>query len=175
MSGETMLDFRERAMSLVDYEPETGLFRWKVKRNGYGGGTYPGKVAGTVHKDGYIIINFNARLWRAHRLAFLFMTGAVPPKGMEVDHVNGDRADNRWDNLRSVTRRQNNYNLGVSKKNVSGTKGVSWVASRGQWLARIKADGKVVHLGQFDEKQDAIAARRDGEAKYHGEFARKAA
>lgn len=175
MSGETMLSFREYAMSLVEYEPETGVFRWKVKRNICGGKVAPGVAAGTRHKDGYTVINFSGRMWRAHRLAWLFMTGEVPAKGLEIDHINGDRADNRWSNLRSVTRQQNNYNLGISKRNVSGVKGVSWVAGRNQWLARIKADGRIIHLGQFDSKEDAIAARRAGEAKYHGDFARKVA
>lgn len=172
MSGETMLSFRERAMSLVSYEPETGLFRWKDRRNSYGGCVNRGDIAGTVHRDGYIVINFSGRLWRAHRLAYLFMTGDVPPKGMDMDHINGDRADNRWVNLRTATRSQNNYNMRRTKLNVSGVKGVSWVAERGQWLARITVEGRKIHLGQFDEKERAIAARKEGERRYHGEFAR---
>lgn len=173
--GETMPDFRERAMSLVDYEPETGLFRWKVKRNGYGGGVRPGDVAGTVNSDGYVIINFSGKLWRAHRLAWLFQTGDVPEKGFEIDHRNGDRSDNRWSNLREVTKAQNMWNAKRPAANVSGVKGVSWVAERSQWIARITVNGRKVHLGQFDDKQQAIAARKAAEAKYHGEFARKAA
>ncbi len=169
-----MPDFRSIAMSMLDYEPETGLFKWKVKRNGYGGKVAPGVIAGTP-SHGYVAIKVAGRLWRAHRLAWLFMTGEVPPQGMEIDHISGVRDDNRWTNLRIVTRGQNNYNFGLSKRNVSGVKGVSWVAGRNQWLARLKVDGKIIHLGQFDSKEQAIAARKAGEAKYHGDFARKVA
>ncbi|MEY4838685.1 MAG: hypothetical protein RLZZ475_2544 [Pseudomonadota bacterium] len=175
MSGETMLNFREYAMSLVEYEPETGVFRWKVRRNSHGGCVNPGDIAGTFHRDGYVVINFSARLWRAQRLAHLFMTGDVPAKGLEIDHINGDRADNRWCNLRVVTKAQNMWNSKRPSTNVSGVKGVSWVAERGQWLARITVHGRKIHLGQFNSKEEAIAARRAGEAKYHGDFARKVA
>jgi hypothetical protein len=164
-------DYRKEAMSLLSYEPETGLFRWKVQRNSHGGKVRPGAIAGTP-SYGYVAIKVLGRLWRAHRLAWLFMTGDVPPKGMEIDHINGERTDNRWANLRCVTRSQNNYNMGVSRRNVSGVKGVSWVADRGQWLARLKIEGRIVHLSQFDEKERAIAARKEGERRYHGEFAR---
>ena len=168
-----MLQFREKAMSLLEYEPETGLFRWKVKRNSYGGKIAPGVVAGTVNKDGYVCIKVDGRLWRAHRLAWLFVTGEVPAKGMEIDHVNGSRSDNRWVNLRLASKAQNMWNAKRPAANVSGTKGVSWVADRKQWLARIKAHGRVIHLGQFSSKDEAIAARKAGEAKYHGQFARE--
>lgn len=167
------LDIRKEAMTLLDYEPENGLFRWKVERNSHAGKVRPGMVAGTP-AYGYVAIKVSGRLWRAHRLAWLFMTGELPAKGLEIDHINGHRADNRWANLRAVTRSQNNYNLGISKLNVSGTKGVSWVAERGQWLARITVDGRKIHLGQFDNKDSAIAARKEGERRYHGEYARAA-
>lgn len=163
--------FREEAMSLLSYEPETGLFRWKVDRLSYGGKAKAGVIAGTPHL-GYINIGVLGRMWAAHRLAWLFMTGDVPPKGMELDHINGDRADNRWANLRCVTKAQNMWNARRPKTNVSGVKGVSWVADRGQWLARITHHGRKIHLGQFDDKERAIAARKEGERRYHGEFAR---
>lgn len=175
MSGEKMLKFRELAMSLLQYEPETGLFRWKVKRNSYGGKIAPGVVAGTMNDQGYVCIKVDGRLWRAHRLAWLFIKGDTPRKGMEIDHVNGNRADNRWENLREVSKAQNMWNAKRPVANVSGVKGVSWVASRQQWLARITVNGRKVHLGQFDDKDQAIAARKAGEAKYHGEYARKVA
>jgi hypothetical protein len=171
--GETMPEFRAEAMELLDYEPETGLFRWKVKRNGYGGGVKPGDAAGTDNGQGYVQINVNQRIWRAHRLAWLFMTGALPPKGYEIDHINGKRSDNRWANLRQATRQQNNYNMGLSKRNVSGTKGVSWIARNRKWLARLKVEGRIVHLGEFTSLSDAVAARKAGERAHHQDFARK--
>lgn len=167
-------EFREKAMQMLSYEPETGLFRWKERRNSHGGPVMPGDIAGTPNY-GYVAIKTMGRLWRAHRLAWLFMTGSLPPKGMEIDHINGDRADNRWCNLRQVSKAQNMWNAKRPSANVSGVKGVSWVAERNQWLARITVNGRKIHLGQFDDKQQAIAARLAGEAKYHGEFARKVA
>lgn len=164
-------DFRERAMSLLSYEPDTGLFRWRVSRKSRGGPVHPGEIAGTS-KDGYIQIKVLGRVWRAHRLAWLFMTGSTPEKGFEIDHRNGVRNDNSWLNLRAATKPQNMWNAARPSTNVSGVKGVSWVAERGQWLARITVNGRKIHLGQFDEKQQAIAARKAGEAKYHGAFAR---
>lgn len=170
--GETMPEFRAKAMELLSYDPASGAFRWKVRRNGFGGGVKPDDVAGT-EKDGYVQINVDQRIWRAQRLAWLFMTGELPPKGYEIDHINGQRSDNRWANLRQVSRRQNNYNLGTSKRNVSGTKGVSWRARNNKWLARLKVDGRVIHLGEFDLLSDAVAARKAGERVHHREFARK--
>lgn len=160
-------------MQMLDYDPGTGIFRWKVKRNGFGGGVHPGDVAGT-DRYGYVQINVTQKLWRAHRLAWLFQTGELPPKGIEIDHINGIRNDNRWSNLRLVTRRQNNLNLGLSKRNVSGVKGVSWDAKSSKWLARLKHEGKVVHLGYHDTIEAAATARKDGERQYHGEYARAA-
>lgn len=175
MSGETMLEFRERAMSLVAYEPKTGIFRWKVRRNSFGGPVNPGDVAGTVNKDGYVVINFGGKLWRGQRLAWLFMTGHVPESGMEIDHRNGNRADNRWDNLRKAKKSQNMWNAKTPSTNTSGVKGVFWRKNRSRWLAQIKADGKQIYVGTFEKFEDAVAARKAAESKYHGEYARKAA
>lgn len=172
MGGETMPDFLTQAKALLRYDPASGAFIWQVERTCRGGRVMPGDIAGTP-KDGYIQIKVLGRQWRAHRLAWLYMTGALPPAGFEIDHINGQRSDNRWANLRQVTRSQNNYNLGVSKRNVSGTKGVSWVAARNKWLARLKVEGRVVHLGEFDLLSDAVAARKAGERAHHQEFARK--
>lgn len=167
-------EYRKEAMSLLSYEPETGLFRWMVVRQTTGRKIQPGEIAGTPNY-GYVAIKALGRLWRAHRLAWLFMTGELPPKGQEIDHINGNRADNRWANLRCVAKAQNMWNAKRPVTNVSGVKGVSWVAERGQWLARITVNGRKIHLGQFDDKERAIAARKQGERQYHGEFARKAA
>lgn len=165
-------DYLDRVREFLEYQPATGDFVWLVDRKSYGGGVKAGDVAGTS-KDGYVQIICLQRKWRAHRLAWLLMTGSLPPNGFEIDHINGQRSDNRWANLRQVSRSQNNYNLGVSKRNVSGTKGVSWVSARNKWLARLKVEGRVIHLGEFDLLSDAVAARKAGERAHHQEFARK--
>lgn len=165
-----MSSLRDNLSSLIQYEPETGLFRWLVARNGYGGGVRPGDIAGTP-RDGYVQINICQRVYRAHRLAWLFMTGDFPPKGHEIDHANRDRSDNRWANLRLATRSQNNMNAGLRTDNQSGCRGVSFVARTGKWHARIVVEGKVILLGDFAEKSTAIAARRRAEQSHFGAFA----
>lgn len=161
------------AKEVLAYEPLTGNFRWLVKRNSFSGGVNPGDVAGTM-KDGYVQIIANQRIWRAHRLAWAIMTGELPAKGLEIDHINGVRNDNSWTNLRLVTRRQNNQNMGLSRRNVSGVKGVSWNSRAGKWLANIKTKDRRVHLGYYSTVEEAAAARKAGEQAYHGEYARAA-
>lgn len=165
-----MPSFRDQAMEMLAYDPEAGIFTWKVKRNCHGGGIVPGVQAGQVSGQGYILIGVFGRLWRAHRLAWLFQTGTVPAKGYEIDHINGDRADNRWANLRLVTRTQNNLNRGLSRANRSGFKGVSWASGVGKWDARIKISGVTHWLGTFHDKADAVKARQEAEARLCPEY-----
>ncbi|WP_407059264.1 HNH endonuclease signature motif containing protein (plasmid) [Ralstonia syzygii subsp. celebesensis] len=163
------LDFLK---TLIEYDPTSGIFRWLVARNSHGGKVIPGAIAGTKN-DGYVQIIVDQRKYRAHRLAWLLMTGEFPVKGYEIDHINGARDDNRWENLRLVTRHQNNMNMGVSKANRSGVRGVSWLKRRNKWHARIKVEGRVICLGDFVSLEAAAAARKAAEEKYFGEFMRK--
>lgn len=163
-------DFRETAMAALRYDPESGHFYWRERR---GNKIAPDMRAGTL-LQGYVMINLAARglrVFRAHRLAWLFITGDFPPKGYEIDHINGDRADNRWANLRLVTRSQNNMNVGIKANNRSGCPGVSYQSRRGNWTARIRHNGSVICLGEFTDKQDAIRARKDAERTFYGEYA----
>jgi len=92
---------------LLDYNPETGKFYWKTNT---GGRIKVGNHAGTMRTDLYIQIGINKKLYQAHRLAFLYMTGEIPPL---VDHINRKPFDNRWDNLRSATKYENALNVGA--------------------------------------------------------------
>lgn len=166
LPGGFLLDcYEAQILEVLTYEPETGLFRWRIHTRGRGRKISPGDVAGTLSGQGYVQIKTLGRLVRAHRLAYLFMTGEWPPKGMEPDHKNGRRNDNRWENLRLVTRSQNNLNAGLRKSNKSGVTGVSFQARRGVWDARIKVDGRLYLLGQHKTKEEAIIARRDAERR----------
>lgn len=162
---------RERLKELLSYEPDTGHLRWRVRRNSFGGKISPGSIAGTP-KDGYLQIGIDGRHYRAHRLIWLMMTGAMPSAGTEIDHRNGDRADNRWRNLRLVDRSKNNMNAGLRGNNKSGVTGVSRRADTGKWHARITVEGRIILLGNFIEKSAAIAARQSAEAMYFGEYRR---
>lgn len=167
-----MLSDYDKINAVLDYDPTTGILRWRARTTYFNGPVKPGDVAGTL-KDGYLSIRTGQRNYRAHRLAWLLMTGAFPPKGHEIDHANGDRSDNRWSNLRLANRSENNMNAGLRSNNKSGTKGVSYRPDTGKWHARIKRDGKVTLLGDYASLDEAIAARKAAEAAHFGEFARR--
>lgn len=162
----SMRDFAEKVREYLQYNPETGIFLRIKKRKG---GVRVGDRAGAVMNTGYRLIRLDGVQILEHRLAFLLMTGAIPE---EIDHKNGNPADNRWTNLRSVRRSQNMWNAAVSKRNSSGRKGVSRHTQNGGWVARILVDGQTKHLGCFRQFSDAVRAGEQAEAKYHGEFVR---
>jgi HNH endonuclease len=144
----------DRLRELMAYHPETGTFTFLVRRSSRAlAGMH---VAGSLNAIGYFQLLVDHRKYAAHRLAWLWMTGAGP-KG-EIDHRNGDRGDNRWANLRDVTRRQNNLNR-------QGDVGASFDKTRNKWTARIGSR----HLGRFPTREEALAARR---AALPDEFAR---
>jgi hypothetical protein len=163
--------------AVLRYKPRKGHFVWLVPRQTTGRVIQPGDIAGTVGFDtpsGRCQIIFEGRVYKVHRLAWFFMTGKWPPKGKDVDHKNGDGQDNKWTNLRLASRGQNNHNNhNIRSDNKSGKAGVSWAKQNKKWLARVKVDGKVIHLGHYDKLGNAIAARKAGELKYFGEYAPK--
>lgn len=149
----------DRVRHLVNYEPKTGLFTWNAKRRR----CTPGAKAGCRMKNGYIIIRLDNVLYLAHRLAWLYMTGAWPAH--QIDHVNGDRADNRFCNLREATNIENAHNRNKRRNNKSGYTGVR--AENKRWLAEIKVNYKPIRLGLFDTPEEASRAYQDARRKYH--------
>jgi hypothetical protein len=93
---------QDRLRELLDYDPDTGIFTWMVNRRG--GKAAVGVVAGSRNTDNYVSITVDGEEYLAHRLAFLYMTGAFPPK--QVDHINTAKSDNRWCNLRACTSKE---------------------------------------------------------------------
>jgi hypothetical protein len=156
--------------SILDYDRETGVFTWKVRRRCQGGRTVIGAQAGFVRGcDGYVFIGIDGTAYPAQKLAWLHVTGEWPIA--IVDHKSRDRADNRFDNLRLATQTENNQNKSIRSDNASGVTGVSFDDARGRWAARLKTGGKYLHLGRFATIDDAVAARRAAERKHFGEFA----
>lgn len=153
---------------MLSYDPHSGVFKWKYAY-GPGGKPLPESV-GFLSDGGYIRIGTNRKGVQAHRLAYRFMTGNDVPKGYEIDHINGDRADNRWINLRLVTRSQNNMNAVIRSNNTSGVKGVSFDRRRGLWSAEIKVNGKKTFLGRFATIEEAAARRKKYEDELFGEY-----
>lgn len=147
-----------RLAELLDYSPDTGDFRW---RGGHKK-TVRGAVAGTNDKDGYRIICIDRKMIRAHRLAWVWMTGKWPEN--EIDHINGVKDDNRFCNLREATHRQNSFNR--------PKRGYTWDKRRCRYVAQININGRHVHLGTFDNESDARSAYLKAAADHHKEFAR---
>lgn len=153
---------------IMSYCPETGEFRWKVKSNPR---ITVGEVISSSTKDGYKQASIKRKRYYLHRLAFLYIKGNTP--ACFVDHIDGDRKNNRWANLREVTVLESNRNLGKPRTNTSGTVGVAWHKAAGKWSAQINVNGVSKYLGVFSDKDEAILARKQAEValgfhKNHG-------
>ncbi|BBT40928.1 HNH endonuclease signature motif containing protein [Pseudomonas putida] len=144
----------------LEYDPETGLFFWKISTTR----VTAGDQAGRLNSNGYLQVWILSKRYVLHRLAFLFMEGAHPPE--EVDHIDGCRTNNKWDNLRHVSGAENSRNLKRHPRNRSGTPGVRYNKKTGDWDASIQAKGKTIYLGSYSLKFDAKQARLAAEKKY---------
>lgn len=155
---------------LVYYSPETGVFTWAKSRPG----CRKGDACGRISVQGYHEIGIRGRLWRANRLAFIYMTGEEPPANLDVDHINRDTLDNRWSNLRVATRSQNMANTALDARNTSGASGVTWDKARNKWRAQLRVNGRKTNLGRFETREQAIAKVEEAARAQWGEFWRAA-
>jgi hypothetical protein len=152
----------ERLREVLDYDPLTGRFTWRVTSRR----TRAGQIAGR-YNQGYWKIGIDGKLYLAHRLAWLYMTGEFPT--LNIDHIDRDGTNNRWSNLREATQAQNLANSRRYCNNKGGFKGV---LQRGpSWLAQIQPNGRPIHLGMFPTPEAAHAAYMAAARKYFGEFA----
>lgn len=150
----------DKLRKLLAYDPETGTFTWRVSGVGR-----KRLTAGCTDAAGYRCIRIDDRLYRAHRLAWMYVYGVWPSL---IDHVNGTRADNRLANLRLATPSQNAQNKhGLQPSNTSGYQGVSWFPSRAKWVAKITVNRKQHHLGYYDDIVDAHQAYLDARLRLH--------
>jgi hypothetical protein len=155
---------QEQLKDILDYNHETGIFTWKKKiarKNNIGA------IAGTI-KDGYIIVRIYGKQYRAHRLAFLYMEGYFPDK---IDHIDTNRANNKWSNLRKATQSQNLYNSPKRSDNTSGIKGVDFKKKLNKWQVRINVNKERFYLGVYSSKEEAEKVARDFREKHPKEFA----
>ncbi len=162
----------ETVRSLLIYDPNTGVFTWRKRANvtvtaRSWNSRNAGNHAGSVSTLGYVRIRLFGKAWLAHRLAWLYMTGEWPPG--EVDHVDRDKANNRWKNLRAASPSQNQYNK-VLRPSKSGFRGVCFHRQSGRWQARIKVAGKKISLGYHPTAEAAAAAYDLAARKHHGNF-----
>lgn len=143
----------EQVRTIFEYNPETGEF-YKLANGS----------RGHVKRNGYIRFSHDGRTYSSQRLIWMFMTGKEPEG--DIDHIDHDRQNNRWSNLREVDRQGNMRNATKSKANSSGHTGVYWSKAHGKWRAQICVDAKVTVLGSFDDLDDAVSARQEANKAY---------
>jgi hypothetical protein len=173
----------ELLRKLLDYNPDTGLLTWnprplemfKSERIGKGWNSrYANSPAlNSRCKKGYCFGSIFKKLQRAHRVSWAIHYGEWP--GQVIDHIDGDPANNRIENLRDVSRSQNQRNMKMRKDNTSGVVGVCWDKRARKWQASITLDGRTKGIGNFKSKADAIAARKAAEIDhcFHENHGRK--
>lgn len=154
----------ERLRELLTYDPEAGLFIWRVNRRGP---VKAGDIAGHLSKsDGYIYMKIDGRRYSAHRLAWLHATSNWPIA--EIDHIDRDRTNYKLSNLREATSAQNKQNAGPrSDKRYSTFTGVSWYKPTMRWRAYIMLNGRYIHLGCFDTEEAAHLAHISAKRRLH--------
>lgn len=128
-----------------------------------------GQEAGSIHQTGYRHVTWLGKVHKVHRLIFLLEYGYLP---LEVDHINGNRQDNRLENLRSANRSENQCNRGVIASNTSGYLGVSWHKKSKAWCVRVMKNGKTVVQQYFKDLELAGLFATEARSIYHGEYAK---
>jgi len=158
---------RDRAIELFEIRDSALINRRTA------GKARKGEQAGWIHPTGYRRIEISGREYPVHRIVWLMVTGEWVT---ELDHINGDRLDNRIENLRPVTRQENLKNQKRSIANTSGVTGVYWDRETGKWRALIRIGGKVKTIGRFLSFEEAVMARKEAERKngYHANHGRVA-
>lgn len=172
----------ERGLSVADVrrlfvcDPTSGLLTWNARPES----DFPskavwlmwnkqraGEVVGAVSTEGYIVCSINKRQFKAHRLVWAHVHGAWPSQS--IDHINGNKADNRIGNLRDVDLKTNNQNrVRANKDSSTGVLGVFWDKWRGKWKAQLNlGGGRVKNCGRFATKEEAHAAYVEAKRKLH--------
>jgi len=142
----------------LSYDENTVIIYWKKAPSRI---VKEGSKAGNIGKNGYVRIQFKGRFYRGHRVAWFLYYGVWPSRGL--DHINRNRSDNRIENLREVSQRENVLNKSIRKDNTSGYTGV--VSFKDKWRATISDNGKRISLGDFENIEDAAKARLEAEKK----------
>lgn len=152
---------------LLHYTPDTGVFVWKAKpintRINVGD-----EAGGIDARMGYIRIRVNGARYLAHRLAWLYTHGEFPAD--QIDHINGNRQDNRLANLRRATRTENNRNRALRRDNSSGFAGVSFDNQSKKWRAQCSLQGRRMRIGEYSTPEEASAAYEQFIATHWGDF-----
>jgi HNH endonuclease len=152
--------------TILRYNKRTGLFTWRINK---GPTARKNGIAGSYNGQGYRDIMIDGTTYRASRLAFLYVNGRWPKN--DVDHIDANRTNDAWKNLRPATRGQNCWNRKLSTANTTGAKGVDRV-KYGLYRAKIQHKGKVIYLGRFQTLNEAALTYATAAKRLRGEFAR---
>lgn len=147
-----------------DYEESTGVF---TNKESYFK-SHVGRVAGCLHHSGYRYVRINGVAYAEHRLAWLYVTGENP--NGYIDHIDGNRSNNAFSNLRIATREQNNSNAKRRVDNKSGIKGIDWHNLCNKWQCRVQSGKKRITIGYYDSIEEATNAIKDYRETVHKEF-----
>ena len=163
--NEELLPYYGKARDELKYNPETGdIFRYIKSRNRY-------KVVGTINGHGYrqigMTINDRQKILYVHRIAWFVTYGELPNI---IDHIDGNRINNKISNLRPCTHQENQFNRDKSNNNTSGFKGVSWDKRGKKWKSEIRNNGKKMYLGSFNCPKEASEVYEAKAKELHGEF-----
>lgn len=163
--------------SILSYNETTGTLTWKKRpvdhfksNKGFAvwNGKYSEKVAGCNHTNQngkqYRLISIDSKRYLEHRIIWLLSTGKHPTN--EIDHINGNSLDNRIENLRDITRAENNKNFRLSKRNKSGFIGVCFDKAKGKYRAEIGINSKAKFIGYFETAEQASKARNKKSKEY---------
>lgn len=127
-----------------------------------------GKIAGSVNKRGYRVICVDNKLYKAHRLVFLYHHGYLPE---QIDHADKNPKNNQIENLRPATNGQNCMNRGMMRNNTSGAKGVFWDKEFGKWRVAVRINKKLKSFGRYIDKELAELVAVMAREKHHKQFA----
>lgn len=155
--------------SIIYYNPDTGDLFWRLRNPSDRCGRYfntrfGGKKISYNNGSGYLKFRYNGRLFYAHRIAWLLHYGYNPKH--QIDHIDGDRSNNRISNLRPATDGINRRNMKLRSNNTSGINGVYWHKQCNKWNARVKVNGKDLSLGLFDTLEEAAKRRKEADSEY---------
>ena len=154
---------------LVNIEYKDGCLYWTKMPEHYHKGNVGDRVGSDRREDGYRRVHFNGKSVYEHRIVFFMHHGYLPEY---IDHINGNRSDNRIENLRIATRSQNKQNSKKYSNNTSGIKNVFFNKENKKWRVVLSLNGKTKHFGYYEDIELAELVAMEAREKYHGEFAR---
>jgi hypothetical protein len=122
------------------------------------------------NNNGYRLARVKGKYIQTHRAIFLMHFGYLPEI---IDHIDGNKSNNKIENLRAATKAQNAWNSKIASNNKSGIRGVSWNKQTSKWKVAINVDGRAIHLGRFSNIKDAQKVIESARIQYHGKYARQ--